>query len=103
MGTAGVRMGKMEKKITVRNSLDTTERTVERKEAVVCEKETGILIRGIYLIYKVQERGGLLCGPPLRLRDERPNKCAIDKRRLIDGRSSKWLRTDMRNFIKRVK
>jgi hypothetical protein len=32
MGAAGVRMGKMEKKITVRNSLDTTERTVRLPE-----------------------------------------------------------------------
>jgi hypothetical protein len=41
MGAAGQRMGKMEKKITVRNSLDATQRTVEWKEAVGCEKQTG--------------------------------------------------------------
>jgi hypothetical protein len=41
MGTAGQSMEKMGKKITVRNSLDATERTVERKEAVACENQTG--------------------------------------------------------------
>jgi hypothetical protein len=40
MGVASQSMQKW-KKITVRNSLDATERTVERKEAVACEKQTG--------------------------------------------------------------